>query len=99
MTAKRQSSYNNNFKTYSLVVDSYFENGIPVTLLFSKACLKTSHEVHPISETNEYTKTLGLEWNVTMDQFHLTVSNLSSTENVTKRVIVSDIAKIFDVLG
>ena len=34
-----------------------------------------------------------------MDQFHLTVSNLSSTENVTKRVIVSDIAKIFDVLG
>lgn len=34
-----------------------------------------------------------------MDQFHLTISNLPSTKNVTKRLIVSDVAKIFDVLG
>ena len=46
--------------------------------------LRDSREIHPISETDEYTKTLGLEWNVTMDRFHLTVSNLPPIENVTK---------------
>ena len=61
--------------------------------------LRDSREVHPISETNEYTKTLGLEWNVTKDEFRLTISSLPSTGNITKRAIVSDIAKIFDVLG
>ena len=61
--------------------------------------LRDSREVHPISETNEYTKTLGLEWNVTTDQFRLTISNPPPSENLTKRVIVSDIAKIFDALG
>ena len=31
--------------------------------------LRDSREIHPISETDKYSKTLGLEWNVTMDQF------------------------------
>ena len=71
----------------------------PLVLQSIPEDLTDLREVHPISETNEYTKTLGLGWNVTMDQFHLTISNLPSTEIVTKRIIVSDIAKIFDVLG
>ena len=71
----------------------------PLVLQSIPEDLRDSREIHPISETDEYTKTLGLEWNVTMDQFHLTVSNLPPIENVTKRLIVSDIAKIFDVLG
>ena len=47
-----------------------------------------------------YTKTLGVEWNTNLDQFRLTVADLPSTERViTKRLLVSDIAKVYDVLG
>ena len=63
--------------------------------------LRDSHEVQTISECNEYTKTLGLEWNTSTDQFRLTVTNLPPppTDRVTKRVVVSDIANVFDILG
>jgi hypothetical protein len=33
------------------------------------------------------------------DTFYITTSKLLSTESVTKRILVSDIAKVFDVLG
>ena len=47
-----------------------------------------------------YTKTLGVEWNANLDQFHLTVADLPSMERViTKRFLVSDIAKVYGVLG
>ena len=62
--------------------------------------LRESKEVHSISTSEQdYTKTLGLEWNTTSDTFHLTVSELPQSEVVTKRILVSDIAKVFDVLG
>ena len=61
--------------------------------------LREVQEVHSISDESGYTRTLGLEWNFTTDQFRLTVSKLPSVENVTKRVLVSDVAKVFDVLG
>lgn len=98
-TVKQLSSFNDNSTTISLLGDSYFRNGDSLVLQSIPEDLRDSCEVHPISETNEYTKTLGLEWNVTMDQFHLTITNLPSTNNVTKQTIVSDTAKIFDMLG
>ena len=52
-----------------------------------------------ILDSQEYTKALGIEWNVTMDHFRLTVAKLSPLGNITKRTLISDIAKIFDVLG
>ncbi len=61
--------------------------------------LRECRDVHSIADTNYYTKTLGLEWNTVTDQFHLTVSDLPATEVVTKRILVCDIAKVFDVLG
>ena len=62
--------------------------------------LRETKEVHSISTSaQDYTKTLGLEWNTTSDTFHLTVSKLLPSEVVTKRILVSDIAKVFDVLG
>ena len=61
--------------------------------------VRDSYEVLTISGSKEYAKTLGFEWNTTFDHFRLTVNNLSTPETITKRVLVSDIAKIFDVLG
>ena len=58
----------------------------------------TQHS-HQISDVKESTRTLGLEWRTDTDQFHLTISQSLIQENLTKRILVSDIARIFDVLG
>ena len=54
---------------------------------------------HCIHGPDEYTKTLGIEWSASLDHFRLTVASLQETDNMTKRALVSDIAKTFDVLG
>ena len=62
--------------------------------------LRELNEVHSISDSEQgYTKTLGLEWNTNADVFCITFADLSPIENLTKRKLVSDIAKVFDVLG
>lgn len=61
--------------------------------------LREHREVISISDSNGYPKTLGLEWNTTIDAFYITISTPPPSEDVTKRILVSDIAKIFDVLG
>lgn len=61
--------------------------------------LQDSHSLYLLPDPVEYTKTLGIEWNSSLDHFHLTISKLSTADTVTKRVLVSDIAKIFDILG
>ena len=58
--------------------------------------LKETHSVQALPSSDEYTKTLGVEWNARLS---LTIADLPPLENVTKRVLVSDIAKTFDVLG
>ena len=52
---------------------------------------------HCIHGPDEYTKTLGIEWSASLDHFRLTVASLQETDNMTKRALVSDIAKTFDV--
>ena len=52
-----------------------------------------------ISESPECAKALGLSWDTKLDCFSLTVSTSPSSNCLTKRTLVSDIAKIFDVLG
>ena len=52
-----------------------------------------------ISDPESYTKTLGIEWNSSNDHFRLTVADLPQVNGLTKRALVSDIAKTFDVLG
>ena len=61
--------------------------------------VRDTFEVLIISGSEEYTKTLGLEWNTSLDHFRLTVKNESSSSDLTKRNLISNIAKIFDVLG
>ena len=61
--------------------------------------LKDSIKVLIVSGSEEYTKALGLEWNTAGDHFRLTITNLPSPAIVTKRILISNIAKIFDVFG
>jgi len=61
--------------------------------------LRDSQSMHIIQNSNEYTKTLGIQWNSNSDHFRLTISDFPSTKNLSKRMLVSDIAKTFDVLG
>ena len=71
----------------------------PAVLQHLPAELKATQSSHPLPDPDEYTKTLGIEWNSVMDHFRLTIAELPSIENLTKRALVSDIAKTFDVLG
>ena len=71
----------------------------PATLQCIPSELRELQSTHSIPSPDEYTKTLGLEWNASMDHFRLTVAELPPLKDVTKRVLVSDIAKTFDVLG
>ena len=63
--------------------------------------IRDSEAIHHIHDGRESTKTLGLEWNTKSDEFCLTVNNVPPPDpcRVTKRALVSDIAKTFDVLG
>jgi hypothetical protein len=58
--------------------------------------LRDTQSTHHIPSPDGYTKTLGIEWNANLD---LTVASLQDTDNVTKRALISDIAKTFDALG
>ncbi|XP_055634287.1 uncharacterized protein LOC129774552 [Toxorhynchites rutilus septentrionalis] len=44
-------------------------------------------------------KTLGLIWEPSTDLLHYSVPNWSQTENITRRTVLSDTAKLFDPLG
>ena len=62
--------------------------------------LQDARSVHHISDPEAvYSKTLGIDWNASLDHFRLTVATIPPLENVTKRALVSDIAKTFNVLG
>lgn len=61
--------------------------------------LLENDNVRAISNAFAYTKTLGLKWNTVTDTFQLTIPKFSSSSQITKRVLVSNIAKVFYVLG
>ena len=42
--------------------------------------------------------TIGIEWNINLDHFHLTVAKLPPSHPITKCILASDLAKTFDVL-
>ena len=52
-----------------------------------------------IQDPEGFSKTLGLEWSAQLDSFRLTVAEIPHLTVLTKRAIVSDVAKTFDVLG
>ena len=58
--------------------------------------VKGKQEIHSM---DEYTKVLGVEWNMVSDSFRPVISCSKETEPLTKRVLVSNIARLFDILG
>ncbi len=61
--------------------------------------LREQRSTHTISDPDEYSKTLGVEWNSSLDHFRLTVADLPAQRLLTERALASDIARTFDVLG
>ena len=61
--------------------------------------LKDTHSTQALPSPDDYTKTLSVEWNTTADHFRLVITDLPAVDCVTKRILVSDAAKTFDVLG
>ena len=61
--------------------------------------LRESQCTLSIFDLESYTKTLGIQWKSTSDHFCLTVADLPQADDLTKRALVSDIAKTFDILG
>ena len=48
---------------------------------------------------DEYTKVLGVQWNTVSDCFRPIISLPEPKRSLTKRTLVSDIARLYDVLG
>ena len=71
----------------------------PAVLQHISSELKEIYSTQALPGPDDYTKTLGIKWNTTTDHFHLTITDLPSVDCVTKRALVSDVAKTFDVLG
>ena len=46
-----------------------------------------------------FTKVLGVEWNLCKDSFRPMVSSVMLVGKFTKQELVSDIARLYDVLG
>ena len=55
--------------------------------------------VKEITEDGRFTMILGVEWSSTLDAFRPRISRLESDRALTKRILCSEIAKIYDVLG
>ncbi|XP_057324217.1 uncharacterized protein LOC130666910 [Microplitis mediator] len=54
---------------------------------------------HKFEDSDSSTKILGMYWSSHSDQFYSTYSPPCSTQKFTKRIILSEIAQIFDPLG
>ncbi len=67
--------------------------------VLSSPDLREQRFTHTISDPDEYSKTLGVEWNSSLDHFRLTVADLPAQRQFTKRALASDIVRTFDVLG
>ena len=61
--------------------------------------LRDSQPTIVLADSDQYTKTLGIEWNASSDHFRVNVTALPPVDCMTKRSLTSDVAKTFDVLG
>ena len=97
-TVKLYKQLQNLFGKADLLLRKW-NSSVPQVLEHIPPDLRDQQSVCQITESVEYTKTLGVEWNAASDHFRLTVASLPPIDTVTKRFLVSDIAKTYDVLG
>lgn len=74
-------------------------NGMQVMLQHIAPDLRDMQCTLPISNSENYRRTLGIEWSSTSDHFRQTIADLPQVSGLTKRALVFDIAKTFDVLS
>lgn len=72
--------------------DTQVLNHLPAHLL-------DSLDSQSIPGSEGFAKTLGLEWNLRLDCFRIAPSDFTLTSVITKRTLVSNIAKVYDILG
>ena len=60
---------------------------------------RDSQDTVILSDSSQCTKTLGVEWNTSTDHFRVKVTELPPIECMTKRSLVSEVARMFDALG
>ncbi len=71
----------------------------PAVLQRLPATLLGSQTSHAIPDPDDFVKALGIEWSTSLDSFRPTVAEFPRLETVTKRALVFDVAKTYDVLG
>lgn len=71
----------------------------PSTLLHLDPDLLVKQSSQCLPEDDGFAKALGIEWNSVRDCFRLTVSEFPVHDTLSKRALVSDIARTYDVLG
>ena len=76
-----------------------YANGNPNVTEQIPVDVRDSSSTHIVDGCDQYTKTLGIEWNSTEDYFKLTIASLPPLKSLTKCMLVSDVAKTFDTLG
>ncbi len=76
-----------------------WKSSLPAAIQHLPPDLLDPQSSQTIHDPDGFTKALGLEWSTGLDCFRLTVSKFHRQEVVTKRALVSDVAKTFDVLG
>lgn len=94
-----QRELDNLFRQGGFILHKWNSNE-PSVLQHIDLPLRNSRDTQEIAELEKSTKTLGIEWITTSDEFCLTMhDNQHSRQDLTKRTLISDIAQIFDVLG
>lgn len=62
--------------------------------------IRSSKSTSNLGNSDNFVKTLGMEYNSSQDHFRFSATDLSAEESsITKREVLSDSAKIFDLLG
>ncbi|XP_066596496.1 uncharacterized protein [Prorops nasuta] len=60
---------------------------------------KKMSDIEFLKDETTIKKTLGICWNAANDEFSYNVQSRDTTEKVTKRIILSEVAKIYDPIG
>ena len=93
-----QQQIQNLFKEAGFLLHKW-KSSEPATLQHLPDHLLDLQAAHTIPECDGFAKTLGIEWSTNLDCFRLTIQKFPELKTVTKRALVGDVAKTYDVLG